>query len=108
MGTSESEDPEEGVDVDMLEIEDCEGVMAADVAVVDVAVVLEVIDSGRADGGGRETVTEIGGAVVTVSVRGGSPAPVGSSGLKMVMVPLLLERSSCALTARPIRYVKHH
>lgn len=102
VGTSELVDSDEGgVDVGEPEVRDPEDIAVVGVAVVDVAVVLEVIDSERADGGGRDTVTEIGGAVVTVSVRGGSLAPVGSSGLKMVMVPLLLDLSSCALTALP-------
>lgn len=99
VGTSELVDSdEEGAEAGALEVRDSNDIAVVDVAVVDIAVVLEVTDSDRADGGGRDTVTEIGGAVVTVSVRGGSFAPVGSSGLKMVMVPLLLDLSSCALT----------
>lgn len=99
VGTSETVDSdEEGVDVGAPEVRDAEDIAVVGVAVVDISVELEVTDSDSADGGGRDTVTEIGGAVVTVSVRGGSPAPVGSSGLKIVIVPLLLDLSSCALT----------
>lgn len=97
---------EESVDVGEPEVGDSEDMAVVGVVVVDIAVALEVADSDSADGGGRDTVTEIGGAVVTVSVRGGSFAPVGSSGLKMVIVPLLLDLSSCALTVR--RKVRPH